>query len=70
MKKTLFTLTAVLLAVAAQAQIKVHSDGQVSIGSLSTTYGVQVHPSTFTTFQSQSTSDWSWVEMSRSKGKK
>lgn len=44
MKKSLLTLAIVLLAVAAQAQIKVHSNGQVSLGTLTTNYGVQIHP--------------------------
>lgn len=45
MKKVLFTFAMVLLAVAAQAQntsFKVHSDGQISLQSASTTYGIQI----------------------------
>ena len=44
MKKTLFTLAIVLLAVAAQAQIKVHDNGHVSLGCLTHAFGVQVQP--------------------------
>lgn len=44
MKKTLLTLTIVLLTMAAQAQtaIKVHSNGQISLQSATTSYGVQI----------------------------
>ena len=44
MKKTLLTLAIVLLAVAAQAQtsLKVHSDGQISLQSATTSYGIQI----------------------------
>lgn len=44
MKKTLFTLALVLLAVAAQAQtsLKVHSSGQISLQSATTSYGIQI----------------------------
>ena len=54
MKRSFFTLAIVLLAVAAQAQIKVHDDGHVSIGSLTHSYGVQVHPNGYTSFRTQS----------------
>lgn len=66
MKKALLTLAIVLLVVAARAQIKVHDDGQVSLGTLSTSYGVQVKPSDYTSFRSQKTNDWSYVEQSKS----
>lgn len=44
MKKSLITLAIVLLAVAAQAQtaFKVHSDGQISLQSATTSYGIQI----------------------------
>jgi len=44
MKKSLLTLAIVLLAVAAQAQtaFKVHSSGQISLQSATTSYGVQI----------------------------
>ena len=40
MKKALITLAIVLLAVAAQAQIKMHSDSHVSIGTLSSSWDI------------------------------
>ena len=70
MKKTLFTLAITLLAMAAQAQIKLHDDGQVSLASLTKTYGVQVQPNGFTSFRIRSTSDWAWVNLSYSNAPK
>lgn len=66
MKRSFFTLAIVLLAVAAQAQIKVHSNGQVSLGTLTTNYGVQIHPLDYTSFRTQNSDDGSWVELSLS----
>lgn len=50
-------LTIALLAatVFANAQIKVHSDNQISIGSLDKTYGLQVHPDGYTYFTNPNT---------------
>jgi hypothetical protein len=59
MKKTLVTLAIVLLAVAAQAQIKMHNDGQVSLGSLTKNYGVQAKPNGLTYFRAQSNQAYS-----------
>lgn len=44
MKRSFFTLAIVLLAVAAQAQtaFKVHSDGQISLQSATSSYGIQI----------------------------
>ena len=53
MKKALFTMAIVLLAVAAQAQntaIKVHSDGQISLQSATTSGGIQIPTSGIVTF--------------------
>ena len=46
MKKTLITIAIVLLAVAAQAQIKMHNSGRISFQSLvdSPGYGVTIDP--------------------------
>lgn len=59
MKKTLITLAIVLLAVVAQAQIKMHSDGQISLGSLTKNYGVQVMQNGISYFRSQSNQPYS-----------
>lgn len=64
MKKTLFTLAIVLLAVAAQAQIKVHDNGHVSLGCLTHAFGVQVQPSGYTYFRTQSDAEWGWATLS------
>ena len=45
MKRAIFTLAIVLLTVAAQAQttsLKVHSNGQLSLQSATTSYGIQI----------------------------
>lgn len=48
--KTFLVLAFLLLSFIANAQIKVHNDGHVSIGSLGKTYGLQVHPSGYVYF--------------------
>lgn len=62
--KKLLTLAIVLLAVAAQAQIKVHDNGHISIGSLTQAFGIQVQPSGYTYFRTQSSEEWSWATLS------
>ena len=64
MKKTLFTLAIVLLALAAQAQFKVHSDNWVSIGSSSGSYGLQVTPNGYTYFRTLINTDYSRANLS------
>ena len=66
MKKTLLTMVIVLIALAAQAQLKVHDNGQVSLGTLTSSYGVQVYPLDYTSFRSSHTDNGSWVEISLS----
>ena len=54
MKKVLLTLAIVLLAIAAQAQntsFKVHSDGQISLQSATTSYGIQIPSSGVASFE-------------------
>lgn len=62
MKKAFFTLIIVLLGMTMQAQIKVHSDGHVSISTLSGAWnvGTQFYPGE-TQFNSLNTEDWNWV---------
>lgn len=47
MKKVLFSFAIVLIALATQAQtaFKIHSDGQISLQSATSSYGIQI-PST------------------------
>lgn len=63
MKKSLITLAIVLLAVAGRAQIKMHSDSHVSIGTLSGAWdkATQLYPSGRVHFNTQDTIDWHWV---------
>ena len=46
MKKSLLSLVIMLLTVAAQAQtaFKIHNDGQISLQSATTSYGIQISP--------------------------
>lgn len=67
MKKAIFTLAIVLLALTAQAQFKVHDDGQVSLGSLTQNFGVQVRPNGYTYFQTQYNTIGSWATMAKTK---
>lgn len=66
MKKVLLTLVIVMLAVAVQAQIKVHDDGQVSLGNLTKNYGLQVRSDGYTFFRTQYSTSWSWATLSQS----
>lgn len=66
MKKTLFTIAIVLLAVAAQAQLKVHNNGHVSIGCQTQNYGVQVQPNGHSSFKLGSSTPYGWINNSNS----
>lgn len=68
-KSTYFVLLLILLAVtrySAQAQLKIRSNGQVSLGSLTSEYGLQVHPSGSSYFHILSNAPYSYVEVSYS----
>lgn len=66
MKKVFFTFAMVLLAVAAQAQLKIHDDGHISLGSLTKNYGLQVRSDGYIYFQSQYSGAGSWATLSLS----
>lgn len=69
MKKAFITMAIVLMAVAAQAQFKVHDDGQVSLGSLTKSYGIQVVSdgyAYFRTIPSNNTHSWANLSMANS----
>lgn len=53
----------VLASLSGQAQMKVQSDGHISLGTLSGawTVGTQVYPSGCVHFNMQNTDDWHWV---------
>ena len=63
MKKSLLTIAIMLLTVAAQAQIKVHDDGQISLASLTKNYGLQVCQNGYTYLRTQYNTDYSWANM-------
>ena len=55
--KTFLPILLVFTAFFANAQIKVHSDNHISIGSLGKTYGLQVHPNGYTYFSNPNSGD-------------
>ncbi|MBP5643654.1 MAG: tail fiber domain-containing protein [Bacteroidales bacterium] len=59
--KTFFTFSLLLAALYGNAQIKIHDDNHISIGSLTKNYGVQVKPSGCTCFESRLNIDWTWI---------
>ena len=59
--KSFFTLLFMTIAMLANAQIKVHNNGQVSLGSLNTTYGVQVNTNGQTCFHSTLNTPYHWT---------
>lgn len=63
MKKALFIFVIALVAMTTQAQIKMHNNGQVSLGTLSGAWniGIQVYPLDCVHFNTQNTDDWHWV---------
>jgi len=65
MKKAIFTLAVVLLTITAQAQIKMHSDSHVSIGSLTRNFGLQVQPIGTTYFRTQNYVQYSLATRSK-----
>lgn len=73
-KLLLFTMVFLLGLLTAKAQIKVHNDGHVSIGTTSGAWTkcTQVYPSGCVHFNTQDTIDWQWVTIASpkmSKGK-
>lgn len=64
MKKIFLTLAIVLLSVAAQAQLKIHDDGHVSLACLTKSYGVQAQPGGYTYFHTQSNQQYGWATKS------
>lgn len=62
-KKTFLALAVVLLAMTAQAQMKIQSDGHISLGTLSGAWnaGTQIYPSGAVHFNHPGTENWQWV---------
>lgn len=69
MKKTLITLAIVLLAVVAQAQtaLKVHNNGQISLQSATTAYGIQIPSSGVVSFEPNITSAYSITNITKAR---
>ena len=69
MKKAIFTVAIVLLAVAVQAQtsIKVHSDGQISLQSATTSYGIQITPSGVMSFEPNVTAAYGLTNITKAR---
>lgn len=63
--KTFLTFSFLLIVFFANAQIKVHSDGQISIGSLTKQYGIQHQLNGHTTFQRSTNPDYSWITVAQ-----
>jgi len=58
------TLAFILICLdTAQAQIKIHNDNHVSIGSLSKSYGIQVQPNGYAYFQCTKPQPYAWMEL-------
>jgi hypothetical protein len=69
MKESLITIAIVLLAVAAQAQtaFKVHSDGQISLQSATTSYGIQIPSSGVASFEPNITAAYSIMNITKAR---
>lgn len=63
LNRSLFTLLFMTMALLSNAQIKVHDNGQVSLGSLNTTDGVQVNTFGQASFRSTLNSPGHWTTM-------
>ena len=64
MKKYLFSIvTFILVSIASFAQLKVHSDNHVSIGSLTNIGGVQIYSNGYTEFQPSLYDNWAWLNI-------
>ena len=61
--RTILTLSILFATICANAQIKVHSDNHISIGSLNKDFGVQINPSGYTYFASRLNNDYTWVTL-------
>ena len=69
MKKAMFIFAILLFAVAAQAQtaFKVHSDGQISLQSATTSYGIQIPSSGVVSFEPNITAAYSIMNITKAR---
>ena len=65
MKSRIFITGSIILfwVFTLQAQIKIHNDNHVSIGSLTKSYGVQVQPNGYTYFQASLPQNYAWMNL-------
>lgn len=61
MKKGLLTIAIVIMAMTAQAQLKLHSDNWLSLGSLDQSYGMQITPNGYTYHRTRISTQYSWA---------
>ena len=60
----LFFVFAFFILEDAKAQIKLHEDGHVSLGSLTKDYGIQIQPDGYSCFHTRYNNEWSWAILS------
>ncbi len=60
----LFFVFAFFILEDAKAQIKLHEDGHVSLGSLTKDYGIQIQPDGYSCFHTRYNNEWSWATLS------
>jgi len=62
-KRAFFCISAILLVFNMNAQIKVHNNNHISLGSLTKSYGVQIQPSGYTYFQPSLFDPYRWLNL-------
>lgn len=61
--KTILTLSFVFITLFTNAQIKVHSDNHISLGSLNKDYGIQIMPTGYVSFRIRTSYDWGLITL-------
>ena len=64
--KVVLMMFCFFIFIDAKAQIKLHNDGHVSLGSLTKDYGIQIQPNGYSYFHSRLNTEWSWATLSYS----
>lgn len=65
--KVIMAFELLLVTFIGNAQIKVHDDNHISIGSLNKDFGVQINPSGYTYFASRVNSDYTWITLAQAR---
>lgn len=63
--KSILTLSLLSMTLFTNAQIKVHSDNHISIGSLTQRFGIQLDSNKCTSFERSNNPDWSWITVAQ-----